>query len=80
MEEPLKKNKRVRGQKVNGAQCGDWEGLRSLHLRRETCKWGVRYGNIWTQYSKQGNKSRALNKPSEFGLFQGLKGLLWLEY
>lgn len=26
---------RVRGQKVNGTQCGDWEGLRSLHLRRD---------------------------------------------
>lgn len=43
---------------------------------KERCQWGVRYGNIWANsILNKGNKSRALNKPNEFGLFQGLKGV-----
>ena len=33
-------------------------------------------GNIWANsILNKGNKSRALNKPNAFGLFQGLKGV-----
>ena len=36
----------------------------------------MRYGNIWANsILNKGNKSRALNKPHEIGLVQGLKGV-----
>ena len=55
MEEPIKNNSK---RTVNGMQCGDWEGLRSLHLRRDVQAGSEVWEYLGKQYSKQGKQKQ----------------------